>query len=164
MVAMAPFEARMKSRKSSLYDDLKRQILTMELDPDFGTDRLTSGVMEFDGGTATVTCATQMIPYQRVHVFGTEGFIEIMIPFNAPPDEPCRIVLQRGKDVQEIRTEAVDQYALQGEAFARAVFDGFDGPHPLEDAVANMKAIDALRESAGVNLPVELRESSGRRD
>lgn len=30
----------MKSRKSSLYDDLKRQILTMELDPDADLDEV----------------------------------------------------------------------------------------------------------------------------
>src|SRR5690348_16930138 len=63
----------------------RRVLGVIERDPDFGTDRLTSGMLEFDRGTATFTCSTQLAPYQRVHICGTAGRIEIEIPFNAPP-------------------------------------------------------------------------------
>ena len=43
----------------------------IERDPATQIDRLTSGVLEFFQGTATFTCATQLVPYQRVNIFGT---------------------------------------------------------------------------------------------
>ncbi|MGZ3676222.1 MAG: Gfo/Idh/MocA family protein, partial [Ktedonobacterales bacterium] len=55
-----------------------------EFDPRFGTDRLVSAMLDFGRGTATFTCGTQLSPYQRVTIFGTQGHIEIEIPFNAP--------------------------------------------------------------------------------
>ena len=93
-----------------------------------------------------------MIPHQRVLVFGTAGRVEVEIPFNAPPDRPCRVILQRGGEEEIIVTEAVDQYTLQGDAFARAVLHDEPVPTPLDDAVANMRVIDRVRTAAGVEL------------
>lgn len=121
---------------------------TVELDPEFGVDRLASGILEFASGTATFTCATQLAPYQRVDVFGDAGRIEIEIPFNAPPDRPCRIWLQQGAETREITFEPADQYGIQAELFALAILEGGPVPTPLSDAVANMVAIEAVFESA----------------
>jgi len=40
-------------------------------------------------------------------------------------------------------------YTIQGDLFSRAVLDDTEVPTPLEDAVANMRVIDALVRSAG---------------
>jgi len=48
----------------------------------------------FGRGSATFTCATQLAPYQRVIISGSEGRIEIEIPFNPSPDRSCRLWLQ----------------------------------------------------------------------
>jgi predicted dehydrogenase len=45
----------------------------MEFDPQFKTDRLTSGILDFGRGTSTFTCATQLTPFQCVNIFGTDG-------------------------------------------------------------------------------------------
>ena len=47
-------------------------------------------------GQASFTCATQLVPYQRMQILGTKGRIEVEIPFNAPPDKPCRIFVDDG--------------------------------------------------------------------
>jgi predicted dehydrogenase len=120
----------------------------MDHDPVFKTDRLTSGILDFPQGTATFTCATQLAPYQRVNIVGSDGRVEIEIPFNAPPDKPCRIWHQQGGDLREIVLEAADQYTLQGDAFSKAVLEDEDVPTPLEDAVANMRVIEAVVLSA----------------
>lgn len=117
---------------------------TMEHDPSFGTDRLTSGILDFGTGTATFTCSTQLSPFQRVHIFGTEGRIALEIPFNAPPDRACRLWLQQDQHVEEVLTDAVDQYTAQADAFAQAILDGTPVPTPLSDAVANMRVIERL--------------------
>jgi predicted dehydrogenase len=120
----------------------------IEYDPQFKTDRLASGVLDFDRGTSTFTCATQLTPYQRVNIFGTEGRVEIEIPFNAPPDRPCRMWHQHGSEIHEIVLDVCDQYTIQGDLFSQAVLDDTPVPTPLEDAVANMKVIEALVQSA----------------
>ncbi len=120
----------------------------MELDPVFKTDRQVSGIMVFGAGTATFTCGTQLAPYQRVNILGTDGRIEIEIPFNAPPDRPCRMWFQSGSQVEEIQLEVCDQYTIQGDLFAKAIMDDAMVPTPLTDAVANMQVIDALVMSA----------------
>lgn len=120
----------------------------MEYDPQFGVDRLTSGILEFSKGISTFTCATQLVPYQRVNIFGTEGRLEIEIPFNAPSDRACRIWYQRGSEIEEITFDICNQYTIQGDLFSQAVLNNTEVPTPLEDAVANMKAIEALINSA----------------
>jgi predicted dehydrogenase len=124
-----------------------------ERDPEFGTDRLTSAVMEFPSGQAVFTCSTQMVPYQRMQFLGTTGRIEIEIPFNAPNDRPTRIFVDDGCDVfgSGIRTETIptcDQYTVQGDAFSRAIREGGEVPVPLEDAIANMAVIEAIFRAA----------------
>jgi len=118
---------------------------TIERDPTFGTDRLASGLLEFDEGTATFTCSTQLAAYQRVNILGTAGRIEIEIPFNAPANQPTRLWLQpHNEPAREHLVEACDQYTLQADAFARAILDDTPVPVPLDDAVANLKVIEAL--------------------
>lgn len=119
----------------------------VEYDPDMKIDRLASGTMDFGKGTATFTCSTQLSPYQRANIFGTQGRIEIEIPFNAPPDRPCKMRVQKGPDTDEIAFSVCDQYTIQGDLFSEAILNDTDVPTPLEDAVANMKVIEAIIES-----------------
>ena len=128
-----------------------RVVGLVEFDPTFKTDRLASGMLDFGAGTATFSCSTQLASYQRVNIYGTEGRVEIEIPFNAPPDKPCRIWHQRGADVKEIVFPICDQYTLQGDAFALAVLNDTPVPTPLEDALANMRVLERVLQSAREN-------------
>jgi predicted dehydrogenase len=125
----------------------------MERDPQMGVDRLTSALLRFPSGQCIFTCSTQLVPYQRVQIFGTKGRIELEIPFNAPPDRPCRILIDDGADVfgGGIRTEGFaicNQYTIQGDAFSRAIREGSEVPTPLEDSVRNLAVMEAAVESA----------------
>jgi predicted dehydrogenase len=120
----------------------------VEHDPGFGTDRLASGLLDFGTGTSTFTCSTQLVPYQRVNIFGTAGRVEIEIPFNAPSDRPCRIWHERSGTIEEISFPPCDQYLLQGEAFSRAILDDTAVPTPLVDAIANMRVIEGIKQSS----------------
>jgi predicted dehydrogenase len=131
-----------------------RAIALMENDPVFGTDRLTSGLLAFpEGRQLAFTCSTQLSLTQKVTVLGTRGRLEIPIPFNAPADQQTVLIFDDGRDLagggrQEIVIEPVDQYREQVDAFAQAVLSGTPLEPGLEDAIANMKAIDALFRSA----------------
>ena len=125
----------------------KRVLGALDYDPNFKTDRIASGILDFGRGTSTFTCSTQLAPYQRVNIYGDAGRVEIEIPFNAPPDRACKIWHETSKGVEEIAFDVCDQYAIQGDLFSLAVINDTPVPTPLGDAVANMKVIEALVES-----------------
>lgn len=114
----------------------------MELDPIFGTDCLTSAVLDFGMGSATVTCATQLAPHQAVTVHGSSGRIELELPFNPPADTPTSIRLHRDGAMHEIMVEPCDQFRAQVDSFAEAVLHGAPVPVSLDDSMANMVALD----------------------
>lgn len=124
----------------------------LENDPRFGVDRLASGLLRFENGHAAFTCGGQLVPYQRFHVFGTTGRIEVEIPYNAPPDRGCRIRIDDGRTLggsgEIIEIDPADQYLLQAERFGDAIRGDGEVPMTLEDSIANMAVIDALVRSA----------------
>jgi len=117
----------------------------LEFDPQFGTDRLTSAELVFAAGTSTFTVSTQLAPFQRVHICGERGRVEIEIPFNAPPDRPCKMWHQHADGrIEEIVLDTCDQYTVQGDLFSQAILSDTPVPTPIEDAVANMRVIEAV--------------------
>jgi predicted dehydrogenase len=125
----------------------------IERDPQMQIDRLASGLLRFEGGQATFSCAGQLVPYQAMQIFGTTGRISVEIPFNPPPDDECRVFVDDGRDVtgsgiETIAFPAVDQYALQADRFSEAIRGSGSVPVSLEDAMGNMAVIDALFRSA----------------
>jgi predicted dehydrogenase len=154
----------------------------IDRDPEMGTDRVTSFVMDFseggcmnpnisegaatslgpgaDGsvlrlpaGHSIGTCSTQASPYQRVQIVGTDGRIEIEIPFNAPPDRPCRIFIDDGsslfgKGIEVVEFPVCDQYTIQGDLFSLAIRGVAQQAAPLEDSIENMAVIEAVFRSA----------------
>jgi predicted dehydrogenase len=126
----------------------------IERDPEMGTDRLTSAVVAFPKGHLTFTCSTQLAPHQRVTIVGTKARLEVLIPFNAPPNEACRIVIDDGAALNGSGAvvesfDLANQYTLQGDAFSAAILGRAPLEFPLEDAVANMRVIDAVFRAAG---------------
>jgi len=97
------------------------------------------------GGMMDIGCYT--VSLSR-YIFGTTGRIEIEIPFNAPPDQPCKIWYQNGDEIEEILFDICNQYTLQGDQFSQAILNNTSVPTPIEDAVANMKVIEAIIRSA----------------
>ena len=130
--------------------DPLRAVATVERDPKFKTDRLAGAILEFSKGRhLTFTISTQLAPYQRVHIMGTKGRIEVEIPFNAPPDQANRIFVQ-GMEMNEgewLSMPVSDQYQLQAEAFGRVIRKKEKLVWGVEDAITNMKIIDALFKS-----------------
>lgn len=131
----------------------RRVIASIERDPVFGTDSLTTAVLDFAQGHSTFTCSTRLAPYQRMIFLGTEGRIEVLIPFNAPNDRPTQILIDNGNDLTGASAEIIefpvcDQYEIQGSLFSKAIRENRDQPITLEDAISNMTVIDAVFRSA----------------
>jgi predicted dehydrogenase len=120
-------------------------------DPVMGIDIVSSAVLEFaGGGQATFTCSTRAEDYQRVHIVGNAGRIEIEVPFNVPPDRDTRIFVTAGGEppvapaTETLVFPAEDQYTIQAGLFAQAVLDDTPVPVPPADAIANMKVIETI--------------------
>ena len=121
----------------------------IERDPDFGTDRLSSAMLEYPSGHAIFTCSTQLTPFQIVQILGTKGRIEIEIPWNAPPNLPTRIMVEKGGYLHDgerrIEEFAVcDQYTIQGDRFAKAILENGPVEMPLAESLKNMAVIEAV--------------------
>lgn len=121
----------------------------IDRDPEMGTDRLSSALLDFAPGHALFTCSTQMVPFQRMQVFGTKGRLDLEIPYNIPPDRPSRIFVDEGSQLAGLSARVeefpvCDQYTAQGDAFSRAIQEDGEVPVTIEDAVANMSVIEAV--------------------
>jgi predicted dehydrogenase len=125
----------------------------LEFDPRFGVDRLASAILEFPRGHATFTCSTQLVAHQSLDILGTRGRIGIEIPWSMPHDRRSRLVIDDGsrqvKDgLEEVCFPACDQWGVQCDRFCEAIVGGEPAPVPIEDAIANMRVLDAIARSA----------------
>ena len=130
----------------------ERVFAVLENDPEFRVDRLASGILDYGDIQSSFACSTQLVAHQRMLFLGTEKKVEVEIPFNAPPDRPCRLFVSSGdlfgEDVETIELPICNQYTIQGELFSACVRGERTPPMTLEDSVRNMAGIDALFRSA----------------
>ena len=100
-------------------------------------------------------------------ILGTDGRIDMPVPFTPSKDLACRIIIDSGKSLDGASAEfedfpAVDQYALQCDAAAAVFLGETQQEFPIEDGIATMRSIDALYRSASFR-PLGGAVSSGRR-
>lgn len=130
-----------------------RVMSLLDRDPEFHTDRTASAILDFGNGRRLdFTVSTQSVPYQRVQVIGTQQRVELEIPFNAPLGGSTRIFLDNagtpgGASAVTETLAPCNMYTLQGDAFSQAVRGEIPLPYGVEDAICNMRVIDALFKS-----------------
>jgi predicted dehydrogenase len=135
----------------------ERVIALIDRDPRFGTDRTTSALADFgQGRRLDFTVSTQSVAYQRLQLIGTQKRLEIRIPFNAPLGEATQIFIDDGSQLGDASSvaeslPACDQYTLQGEVFSKVVRGEMPLPYGVDDAVQNMRIIEAMFRSERSN-------------
>jgi predicted dehydrogenase len=117
----------------------------------YDVDCFVTGILEFADGNATFTAATKIEPEQYVKIYGEQGSIFIPVPFNPIADTGTHLVLKCHKTHEEIACIPSDHYRNMGDVFANSITQKIDVPTPLNDALANMKIIDAMFTSARNN-------------
>jgi len=123
-------------------------------DPTLGIDVLTSALLTFPDGHATFTCSIRAEDDQRVHIYGDRGRISVGIPFNIPPDRRTEVYLTIGgnppvaPNTQVLTFETADPYTVEAERFAAAILDDLPTPVGPDDALANLRVIERIFESA----------------
>ncbi|WP_151733637.1 Gfo/Idh/MocA family protein ['Paenibacillus yunnanensis' Narsing Rao et al. 2020] len=112
-----------------------------------GVDMMASGLVEFPGGAGLIfDCGMWAYNRQLLEVLGTEGRIEIPMPFNAR-FEDAGFTLYKGDEAVLIQAPGANPYVYQADHFAAAV-SGAAPAHAPEDPVLNMKLIETCLESA----------------
>ncbi len=141
-----------------IFRALPRRVASLvDYDAEFKTDKLVSAIYDFGAGRQlTFGVSTQLAKYQRVNLLGTEGRLEVQIPFNAPGGEKTKIFFDDGKALDGSRMETIviqesNQYHLQCEAFNQAILNGEKLPYGVEDAIDNSKILDSVFRAAKTN-------------
>jgi predicted dehydrogenase len=122
----------------------ERVLSLIQRDPAFGTDILTSGILDFGGPRSLFTVGTQISSGQKVEIHGTGGKIRVEIPFNAYDDVPSLVTVTTGIGERVVPLGPADQFRLEFEAFSAAVRNG--GPVPISprETIRNLAVMDAL--------------------
>ena len=131
-----------------------------------GVDELAAGFLQFPNGIlASFTCGMTVPANNAAQICGTEGYIEIPVPWKPPtgnagftiaygtppkmdllkndlrPTGPQRIAVDAGRDL----------YAYEADDFAAAVVDGQPPRMPRESTLSNMRILDELRQQIEVS-------------
>jgi D-xylose 1-dehydrogenase (NADP+, D-xylono-1,5-lactone-forming) len=122
-----------------------------------GGDMTTTGLLEYGSHSALFDCSFEAANRSRIELVGDEGTLEIPKPWLPGPD-PAVLYLRRGGVVEELRTEGVDQYRLMVEHFSDCVANNQPPVRGPEDALENMRVLEAIRRSALEHRRVELAE------
>jgi xylose dehydrogenase (NAD/NADP) len=129
-----------------------------------GVDDVAAGTLVFPGGAiATFTCGMSVHADNTASICGSEGFIEIPIPWK-PPAKGATYTIARstppkmenptlkGPPPRETRTVEVDGdlYGMEADAFAAAVADETPPAVTREDTLGNQRVVDELRRQMGL--------------
>ncbi len=106
-------------------------------------------------GTALIDCGVRAPYRQFCEVVGAEGAITLPRPFQ-PEEDPAVMLLRRGDREERVEIPGTNQYMLMIDHMGTCILDGASPRFPPQEAVANMRALDALRVSARSGRPVAL--------
>ncbi|AHV99462.1 Gfo/Idh/MocA family protein [Paenibacillus sabinae] len=119
-------------------------------------DMLASGLVEFPGGLSLIfECGMWAYERQLLEIIGTEGRIEIPMPFNARTDD-ADFYIYAGGGERRVNAPGANPFTCQVEDFASAVFGQTPPLFEPEDAVRNMKLLEACLASAAGRRRVTL--------
>lgn len=107
-----------------------------------------AGVLRFDGDRiAQFDCGLRTPFRQFCEVVGLSGTIFLERPFQ-PEERPATILIRRGDQERRVEIPGANQYVRMIDHFVECAQTKQSPRYPAEDAVANMRAIDGLYESA----------------
>lgn len=125
-----------------------------------GVDESFTGIMHFPSGLlAHFDCGMRTTMRNYYAVIGDKGRLTVMSAFR-PDDSPQIIELIKPGDdaeqVEKITVPGAAQYTLMAEDFADAILNDRQPRFPMDDALRNMRILDALalsaREGRAVNV------------
>ncbi|MCM3175583.1 Gfo/Idh/MocA family oxidoreductase [Paenibacillus sp. MER 99-2] len=112
-------------------------------------DMMASGLLEFDGQVGVTFDSSMWAAFRNtLEVLGSDGLIEVPSAYISNPDAGSNFYVTSGGARREVVVPQVNHYSLQGDDMARAVLHGEALRFAPEDAVSNMKVLEACLRSA----------------
>lgn len=135
---------------------------------DHSVDELAAGVLEFPGEIlSTFACGMTTQADNTAYICGTEGFIEIPVPWKpavrgamytiargTPPKQDMAKGAAPATPPRDVHTVDADRelYALEADDFAATVFDGAPPAVSRELTLANARVLDEIRQQIGLSF------------
>lgn len=122
-----------------------------------GVDTQVTGLLDYpDGVTAVVACSFDALDAQYYRIEGSEGWLVAEPAFSFDADDATSVTYDTvGGRVTE-SFDPVDQFVLEIEHFVDCVARGARPLTDATEAARTLAVIDALRESAGADAPVDV--------
>lgn len=125
----------------------KKVVSLIKEHEEFSTDKTTSAILDFGEERCLFSASTDSYPQQEVRIYGTDGVINVTIPFNDYNDVCGEIIVENKIGKRSIKFNPVNQYKLQFEYFVGLLKGNKNKIMPVGDSLMNMKVIDAVFES-----------------
>lgn len=116
-----------------------------------------AGALRFSGNQiALVDCGLRTPYRQMCEVVGRDGAVMLPRPFQ-PEEEPAELVIcrSRGQPEERVEVAGTNQYVRMIDHFG-GVVAGEPARYPPEEAIANMRVLDALRRAARTGAPADV--------
>jgi predicted dehydrogenase len=129
-----------------------------------GVDDMFTGMLEFPNGIlASFSCGMSAHADNTATLSGTEGYIEIPVPWK-PPARESVFVIARGmppkmdgagkitgspREIVKVHVDG-ELYGIEADAFAASVLDGVPAWITEADTMGNMRALEKLRANKSV--------------
>ena len=138
----------------------------MDVDPDFGVDRLVTAMLDYGDGHASFTASSQggttaWATHQQFSVLGSDGWLRSTFPYAQARPVSCSVEIGDKTSVGALHTdvhkfEPLNQYALQVERFSKLVLGEGVRHWPIEDSIVTLRVIEALFTAARERRPVDV--------
>jgi predicted dehydrogenase len=131
-----------------------------------GVDEMTVAAMRFpDGVLSSFSCGMNVQADNTAYICGTDGYIEIPVPWKPPPRGATFTIAHstpprqdaaadhvRSAPPRQMRTidASADLYAIEADDFAAAVLDARPQRVTEQDSLGNMRVLDQMRRQIGV--------------
>lgn len=114
-----------------------------------GVDMMASGLLEFSGGVGlTFDCGMWGASRNTLEVLGTDGIIEVPNAFVAWADRGANFFVTSKGSRREVEVPLVNHFTMECDDFAETALFGKPQKFTPEDAVSNMRVLEACLRSA----------------
>src|SRR5262249_14366451 len=110
--------------------------------------------LAFPGGiVANFSCGMTVHADNMAEILGTEGYIEVPVPWKPPVTDAAYTMVDRGgKRQMHLVSAKKHLYALEADDFAATVLDGAPQRVTMADSLGNQKCLDELRRQVGMKF------------
>ncbi len=117
-----------------------------DFDPEYNVDMLATVILEFPQGRAAFDCGFEL-PYRcDYEVVGSKG--RIVCPNAILPGEGAELLIEANGKTERETFPGVNQWSLEFEHLSQSIVEGTPLAYGVEDAIKQMKVIDAIYRSA----------------